>query len=173
MRYFSPNLYYSSYLDIELSLLKKKGFTNLFFDIDNTLVAHDQELPDATVVHYLEQLQLDGFKVYLISNNNESRVKRFAKILNVPHFWFSMKPLKRTYRKIIKEYNLNPKTIAVIGDQLLTDVLGANRMGLFVIYTQPLVKNDISFTKINRLFEKVIIKRLNNKGKLEKGVLYE
>lgn len=173
MRLFQPHLHYKSFQDIDLDLLLKKGYTNLFFDVDNTLVAHDVALATTNVIEFFSVLKKKGFNVYLISNNSEERVKKFAKSLDVPCFWFAMKPLKRTFRKIIKQYKIDPNTIAMIGDQLLTDVLGANRLGLFVIYTQPLVSKDISFTRFNRIIEARIIKRLTRKGRLEKGVLYE
>ena len=81
----------------------------------------------------------------------------------------SMKPLKRKYKKILKIYKYKESEIAAIGDQILTDVFGANRVGITSIFVDKLSKEDKLFTKINRKIEKRILKRLNKKGIYEKG----
>ena len=173
MKFFQPNLYYEAYKDIDFHLLKSKGINTIFFDVDNTLVPHDCEIANDELIDYINKIKDMGFNVYVISNNNEERVKKFAQSLGIKYYAFAMKPLKKTYRKIVEENNLHDYNIAIVGDQLLTDVLGGNRMNYLTIYTKPLVTRDITYTKVNRVFEKVILKYLNKANKLNQGVYYD
>ncbi|MFI3283793.1 MAG: YqeG family HAD IIIA-type phosphatase [Erysipelotrichaceae bacterium] len=173
MKLFSPNLHHKTYKEIDFNRLKERGINTLFFDVDNTLVPHDCAYPDDILKDEITRLKTSGFQIFVISNNKEERVKAFADQLDLKYYAFALKPTKLTYRKIIKENQLDQSKIAIIGDQLLTDVLGGNRMGLFTIYTTPLVSRDINFTKINRLFEKQIIIWLKKHHKLDEGVIYE
>ncbi|MEG0528301.1 MAG: HAD hydrolase-like protein, partial [Longicatena sp.] len=82
---------------------------------------------------------------------------------------FAMKPLPKTYRRIIKDIKVSKQHIAVLGDQLMTDVLGANMMGLHTILTAQAVERDLSFTKVNRIAENIVFKLLKVTKKLTKG----
>ncbi len=172
MRLFMPNITYNSFNDINIELLVSKGVKTLLVDVDNTLVAHDVALPTKENFEFVKKVHDAGLEMIIVSNNNKVRVKTFADKLELPFYSFSTKPLKRTYKKILKD--LNPQTkIAVVGDQILTDVLGGNRMGFISIYTKPLVTKDISITKINRIFERKILKNLEKNNRLNIGEYYE
>ena len=80
-----------------------------------------------------------------------------------------MKPLPKTYRRIVKDFALSKQEVAVLGDQLLTDMLGANLMGFYTILSAPVVERDLSFTKFNRFFEAIIFRLLKLSGRLTKG----
>ena len=83
------------------------------------------------------------------------------------------KPLKKKYKKILRTYNFKDNEIACVGDQLLTDILGANRMGFTSILVNPISTNDFFFTKINRWFESKIMKKMGKRGVFTKGVYYD
>ena len=172
MKLFRPNITYRSYKDIDLDFLLSKNIDTILIDIDNTLAPHDESLPSKDAIEFINNVKEKNINIFTISNNNEERVSTFSKGLNVKGYSFSLKPLKKTYKKVLKE-NPNLGNICVIGDQLLTDILGGNRMKFMTIYTRPLVQKDITFTKFNRFFERFIINRLEKKNLLNLGEYYE
>lgn len=150
-----PDLQVKSIYEIVLADLWKEGVRGIITDLDNTLVGAKVPLATPELVEWLKYLQSLGFKVVIVSNNNESRVGNFAKPLNIPFIHGARKPSNQAFRKAMQMMELEADHIAVIGDQMLTDVLGGNRMGLYTILVQPISLMDEGFfTKINRKVEK-------------------
>lgn len=81
----------------------------------------------------------------------------------VTTFLFALKPSKHVYKKILKKHNYSKSEVACLGDQLMSDILGANRMGFLSIYTKPLVDKDIIYTKFSRRIEKILIKKIEKR----------
>ncbi|NBK97783.1 MAG: YqeG family HAD IIIA-type phosphatase [Erysipelotrichia bacterium] len=173
IKLFNPNKYVKDYRYVDLVQLKKQGIKLIICDIDNTLVAHDESHPNEAVIDFVNRVKATGFAFCLISNNFNERVTTFAQDLHVPTYPMAKKPLKLTYRKIMKEMGYQASEIASIGDQIMTDVLGGNRMHMYTILTSPLVQRDITSTKINRKFENIVFKWLAKKGYLVKGEFNE
>ena len=171
-KYFKPNGYARSVFDIDLNMLKKQGYNFIMCDIDNTLVAHDNKDPNELVFAFLKQCELLKFDIVFISNNNKKRVGYFGEQCKIDYYHFSTKPLKRQYKKILNKYQNDPSKVVVIGDQILTDILGGNRMKFYTILTDPLYQKDITWTKVNRIFEKIVYKKLADKKSLIKGEYY-
>ena len=101
-------------------------------------------------------------KVFLNSNNKE-KVEQVAKKLDIPYIYFSMKPLKAGFKKAKNILNLPNEQIAVVGDQILTDIIGANRMKMFSILVKPIAEKDIWITRLKRPLENKIIENYNKK----------
>lgn len=169
MKLFTPNKYIKNYQFVDFDDLKKHGIKLIICDVDNTLVAHDEKLPCDKVHTFKEDALAHGFKFCLISNNVSERVSTFANSLDVPFYPNAKKPLLITYKKIMKEYKLQPNEICGIGDQLLTDVLGGNRANIYTILTHPLYTKDLIWTKINRSLENLVFSYLSSKKILTKG----
>ncbi len=169
---FIPDIYAQSIYTINYKKLKKHGIKCLLFDLDNTIAPYSAGEPDLKVKELFARLQ-DDFKIIIISNSGKNRLRPFKEKLNVDVAFSSKKPLKTKYKKILELYKYNINEIAAIGDQLLTDVLGANRMGLTSILVNRISKNEISFTKINRFLEKFILKQLSKKNILVSGEYYD
>lgn len=169
---FTPHIYIKNYQELRSDVLLKHGIKVLVCDIDNTLVAHDCALPDAQVKAFIQRIQDAGIQVVLVSNNVKERVERFAQELNVRTYPFARKPLPHSYRQMMRDAHCDAKEIAVLGDQLLTDMLGANHMGFFTILTTPVAQRDLRVTKLNRIVEHMIFWLLAKQGKLYKGVYY-
>ena len=157
---YKPDLILEKYDDLDLGDFRMRGFRYLLLDIDNTIAAHYDEKPDKRAINFVKKAQDKGFEVILISNNNRHRVLAFANGLNCSGYYFSLKPLPLTYSKIVKDYNLDKSKVICMGDQLFTDVVGANLMHLFSVYVKPLVDNDNIYTKLTRGLEKIIFKYL-------------
>ena len=97
--------------------------------------------------------------MYILSNSNKrDKVEKIAKDLQVPFRYFAKKPLKSGFKKAQKELGLKSEEIAVIGDQLLTDIIGANRCRMYSILVNPIKEKDIWITRLKRPIEKMIMK---------------
>lgn len=146
--------------ELDLKELKNKNFKVILIDVDNTLGAHNQKIIDLEMAQVLNSFKEGGFKVILFSNNTKKRVKTFLDTLDFDYFSFAMKPLPFSYLKIIKSYQFDKKDLVAIGDQIFTDVLGANLVGIYSIFVEPLYKNgDGISTKIVRKIERYVRKK--------------
>ena len=160
-----PKAYLKTVTDITLDFLKKNNIKALILDVDNTLIDYDKNLPEETIM-WAKELKQQGIKLYILSNSNKKeKVKTVAEKLQIEYEYFGKKPLKIGFKKVQKKLEEKPENIAVVGDQILTDVLGGNKVGMFTILTKPIDERDIAITKIKRPFEKLVIKKyLKNKG---------
>lgn len=172
MEKFIPDIYAQSIYKIDYKKLKKRKIKCLLFDLDNTLVPYTESVPSSDVKELFNYLEND-FKVIIFSNSNKKRLRPFKDILNVDVAYSSRKPFKKKYLKIMRLYDFKPEEIACIGDQLMTDIQGANKRGCLSILVNPIGTKEPIWTRFNRFFERIILKKLAKKGILEKGVYYE
>lgn len=169
---FIPDMYYKSVYDINYGKLKQRKIKCLLFDLDNTIAPYTEDVPSQDIKELFHMLSCD-FKVIIFSNRNKNRLRPFKEILNVDTAYSSKKPFKKKYKKIMDIYGYNPEEIACIGDQLITDIFGGNRIGCLTIFVNPIGTYEPFYTKLNRTLENIIIKSLNKKGIFEKGKYYE
>ncbi len=169
---FVPDIYQKSIYDINYKKLKKNGIKCLIFDLNNTIASFEEEYPTEKLREKMFDLE-KSFKVIIMSNSNKDRVRPFKERLNIDSAFSSKKPFKKKYKKILNTYNYKDTEIAVIGDFLLTDIYGGNRMGFTTILVNPISSEEPFNVRIARRFEKRIIKKLNKKGILILGEYYE
>ena len=165
-----PDMYKKDVFQINYDLLKQMNIKNIFFDLDNTLLKYQDDLPSKEVINLINKLKQD-FKVFLFSNSHSKRLMRVKKILDVEVYYSSMKPLKKNYKKVLKEYKKS--TCAFIGDQFMTDILGAKRNDLYIILVDRISDKEPFYTKFWRFFEWFIIKNYKRKDIFIKGRYYE
>lgn len=166
----SPKLQVRSIYDIDLKQLWNQGIRGMITDLDNTLVGAKDPLATPELKMWLKQVQDAGFKIAILSNNNRLRVEKFAEPLALPFYFSARKPIRASFSKALKHLKLTADQTAMVGDQMLTDVLGGNRMGLYTILVQPIALQDEGFfTKINRRLEKVALRMMNKKSKVLSG----
>ncbi len=170
---FVPDIYQKSIYEINYKKLKKNGIKCLIFDLDNTITPINIKKPTKKLKDLFEELKDMKFKVIIISNSTKKRVEPFKDLLGVDSAYLSLKPLKRKYLKVLKIYRFKPDKIACIGDQLLTDIWGANRMNFVSILVNPIGTTDYALTKINRMIEPFIYNKLLKKELLKKGEYYD
>ncbi|WP_072887967.1 YqeG family HAD IIIA-type phosphatase [Ornithinibacillus halophilus] len=166
LKKFLPNEHVKSIFEIKPSLLKEKGIKGIITDLDNTLVAWDVRSATPEVIEWFQSMKDHDIKVTIISNNKEERVKFFSEPLGSPYVFSARKPLRRAFKKAAVEMGLEREEIVVIGDQLLTDVLGGNSAGLYTILVVPIVETDEKITRINRTIERRILRYFRKKGKI-------
>ena len=166
---FYPKSYFNNILEIDDNFLIKNGIKAILLDIDNTILDTDNNMLEG-IEDWVKNVQEHGIKFCILSNTNKKRkAERMSKILDIPFIYFAKKPLKFGFKKakrIVQEEN--NQNIAVIGDQVLTDVLGANRCKMYSILVAPLKDSDIWVTKLNRLLEKQILKKYFKENNIEK-----
>lgn len=163
---FLPDLYVKSVFDLDPYELKKEGIKGIITDLDNTLVAWDVALATSEIEQWFLDFQKAGLEIIIISNNNETRVGKFAEPLSIPFVASAKKPLRKSFNKAAQLMNLKAEEIAVIGDQLLTDVLGGNRGGFYTVLVVPIVETDAPVTRFNRFIERRILNYFRKRGKL-------
>ena len=155
----SPNLYLNNVKEITIELLKKNNIKGIILDIDNTLIDFDKNLLEGCE-KWCDNLKKQGIRMCILSNTNKvHKVKKVAEILDLQYLYFAHKPNKKGFKKAIEILKLRPENIAVVGDQIFTDVLGGNRSKMFTILTKPIDTRDIWLTRIKRPFEKSVIKK--------------
>ena len=173
MESFIPDIYERSIYTIDYESLKGRGIKCLIFDLDNTISPLSIPVPEKELKDLFADLTYRGFKIIIMSNSGKNRVEPFKEKLNVDSSFHSHKPFKKKYKKILRIYEYKDTEIACIGDQLLTDIYGANRMGFLSILVNPMSNIDLFTTKINRIFERQIFKILEKRGLFKKGEYYE
>ena len=168
MGLFKPDMYYQDIFSVNYDLLKKKNIEMLIFDIDNTIVKIDSELPDVKVKKLMDKLKGD-FKIALASNNSSGRVKKIGNYLDVHAFYKVLKPTKKLKKLIFKKFDTKMDKIAIIGDQFVTDMLMGNRLNMVTVLVDPIENRDLKITFMNRVLERIIMKFM----RLKRGNYYE
>jgi len=159
MALFRPREILQDFALLDIKKYKDLGFEAILVDVDNTLAIPDTELVASDKAkNFVNILKENGFKVIVVSNNTKQRVEPFANSLDCDYYYWCFKPLPFAYLKILKEKHLKRKTTITLGDQLITDCLGANIIGLYPIYVKQLVEKDTRKTIINRYIERLIFK---------------
>lgn len=172
MKKLRPIMYQESIYKINYQKLKEKGVKCLLFDLDNTCVGYHEKTPNPKLKKLFKNLKEQGFNVIIFSNAPQKRLQPFN-TLNVILHPSSKKPLRRNFEKILKEYNFKKEEVCIIGDQLFTDILGGNKVGIITCLVNPLTTDDFILTKVFRKIEKFIFVKMNKQGHLIKGEYYE
>jgi len=155
---FVPKEECASVFEMDLDGLLAKQMRGIVFDIDNTLVPHGHAATQE-IVSFVATLKEKGFSVCLISNNHEERVRPFAKAVDCFAVWDAGKPLKKAYQKALNTLKTTKEETVFVGDQLFTDLMGANCSGLYSILVKPIdITTDPPFVRFKRVLEKPIFR---------------
>lgn len=157
LKWFFPEMVVEKVQDIDLNELAEKGIKGLIFDIDNTLVPSHVKHADENIIKWIKTVQDYGFKACIVSNASKTRVVTFNEKLKLFAIHRASKPGTRAFLKAASYMGLNPHQIAVIGDQIFTDVFGANRAGMYSILTTPIHPQEFFMVKFKRIFERYIL----------------
>lgn len=154
--YLFPNEQIKSTYDIDFEKLYKKGYRGLIFDIDNTLVPHGFPA-DERAMDLFRRLHAIGFRWVLLSNNGKVRVKSFWEKVGGDYIFRAGKPKPANYHKAMERMGTDGDTTIFVGDQIFTDVMGANRAGIRTILVEPIHHKEIIWIAIKRYFEKIVL----------------
>ncbi len=132
--------------------LRARGLKGVILDLDNTLLPYEAEEVPEDVLAWLQELKEAGIPVYLLSNARPCRFRRIQAALGLPGHAPAFKPWFG-FRKAIRALGLNPGEVAVVGDQVFTDVLGGNLAGGYTVLVPPLADREFFYTRFIRLLE--------------------
>mgnify|MGYP000909114790 CR=1 FL=1 len=166
-RSFYPKEYKRSTYVINFQKYYDKGYRGILFDVDNTLVPHGAP-EDERVIKLFDYLRKIGFKTCLISNNKEYRVKPFADKLQTKYIYDAHKPSKKSYNKAFEVLGTSKEETMFVGDQIFTDVYGANRVKMYTILVRPLHPKEEIQIVLKRYLEKIVLISYRNQLKKQR-----
>lgn len=160
------NIYPDAYLkrveDINVEFLNKNKIKALLLDVDNTLVDHTKKMTES-VIQWAKELKGQGVKLYILSNTNDKqKIENIVKKINIPYQCFAMKPLKKGFKKAQKELGEKSENIAIVGDQIFTDVIGGKRCHMYTILVEPIKEKDFWYTAWKRPIENKIKNKMKS-----------
>lgn len=144
-------------------MLRKLGVKALILDADNTLTTHNNPVPDSDVLLWLDTMRENGIKLVIVSNNNDRRIRPFAQQMNLDYTANALKPLTRGFTATARRLGLMPREIAVVGDQIFTDILGGNLFGAPTILVEPMEPETGPLFRFKRKLEVGILRRYRQK----------
>lgn len=149
--------------EITPEFLIKNNIRGLLLDLDNTLTTHDNPVPGDGVTEWLDSMRSAGIKMVIVSNNHPPRVKPFADMLGLDFVCEGKKPLSSGFNRAQKRMGIPFSQLAVVGDQIFTDMLGANLKRVRGIFVYPIEHEKTKFFKLKRWAEKPFLPKITNK----------
>lgn len=164
MALFTPSYIFRDVTHISLDFLRQKGIQALVLDVDNTLTAHDSQELRADIAAWLKTMRDGGIRLMLASNNTKARVTPFAQMLELEFTSFCCKPSPRWLLSARKKWGLPRRAIALVGDQIFTDLLAGSLYGVQVFLVRPLYEDIKPTVRFKRKLEKPFLLRYYKKG---------
>lgn len=168
MPLFTPNYHFSRVSEITPAFLQSIGIRGLLLDVDNTLSLHGAPDPETYAVRWLQEMNAAGIPAVIVSNNRESRVAPFADKLELPYVCRGAKPLPGGFRRAQRKLSMQRGELAVIGDQLFTDIAGGNLAGMTTLLVDPIQPESGCFFRLKRALERPLLARFERR-KRQKG----
>ena len=164
MKRFKPTYKIESVEKIPFVLLERDNIKGLIFDVDNTVATIGKGI-DEECYKWIKEAKEFGYKICILSNSvNLKKVRKIMLDLDVLGLCFAKKPSTKGFEMALNLLDLNKDEVVMIGDQLFTDVWGANRFGIKSILVKPRSKKEGPFTLIKRPFENIILNKLKEEN---------
>ena len=151
-----PKVYLDSTYEIDFEQYYQDGYRAIIFDIDNTLVPHGAPA-DQRAIALFKRLHALGYQTLMLSNNKEPRVKMFCDAVDAEYIYKAGKPNPANYREAMKRMHTDEKNTLFVGDQIFTDVWGANKAGIYSILVKPIHPKEEIQIVLKRYLEKVVL----------------
>lgn len=161
--FLKPNIKFHGITDITVEVLNKYDINALLLDIDNTMSTHHGTVLTDGLTDWLAAMQQSGIKLMVLSNSKRFRVEPFAKRIGLPYISTACKPLPLGYLRGVKAFEEKRKNVAIVGDQMFTDVLGGKVVGVKTILLTPIKPEDGWSFKLRRRLEKWLYKKYDIK----------
>ncbi len=165
MAFWTPEYMCPSFLSITPDFLLAEGISALLLDVDNTLIPYEVERPTEEVRAWLDLLKENGIRVAFVTNNKKKRLREFADGLNIPAYHLCCKPSPHKLRRAIRTIGAKKTTTAMLGDQLLTDMLAAHLAGIRSYIVPPIKDRRGALTRFKRWLEKPLVRRYQKQMK--------
>ena len=155
-----PNIKLDKITDISVDILNKYNITALILDVDNTLSTHHGQVLTDGLENWLENMRENNVKLTVLSNSTKKRLDPFAKKIGLDYISLGLKPLPFGYLRALKALGTKRKNTAIVGDQIFTDTLGGNFVGLNTVLLTPIKPETSLRFRFKRRIEKFLIKHL-------------
>lgn len=160
---FKPHYILNSVTDITPEFLNDNSIKALLLDVDNTLsVAHANKTLREGVPEWLSDMREAEISMMILSNAKKKRAKRFADSIGLDVVGLAAKPLPFGYLRAAKKLKVKRKNVAIVGDQVFTDIMGGRLAGVKTVLVTDIAPEDKTFFKIKRYFERIMLKRWKN-----------
>lgn len=153
-----PSVKLKKITDITVEILNKYDIKALLLDVDNTMSTHHGSILTDGLMQWIDYMQKCGIKLRVLSNSKEARVKPFAEKIGLPYISLGLKPLPTGYIRGAKALGEKRKNVAIVGDQIFTDILGGNAVGVKTILLTPIKPEDGWSFKLRRRLERIVFK---------------
>lgn len=159
LKRFFPDYIYDKVEDIPYNILKKENIKAIIFDMDNTLIDYKYE-NSKEIINWVEGLKKEGIALYILTNSPlKNKAENISKRFNIDYIINANKPWKFGFKRVQKILNMDKNNIAIVGDQIFTDIWGGNRFGIKTILVKPINEKEMFITRARRPFEKFILKK--------------
>lgn len=162
-----PFAWSKNIFDIDIDFYKKLDCKVLLIDLDNTLDNHTVKVPSKRVIELFDKLKTNNLDPIIVSNNNEKRVSSYASKLNCKYLYRCKKPFSKKINSYLLKEHINKNNVIMIGDQLMTDVRCAKRLGVKSILLEKLWPNEQFVTKLLRWLDNLKRRRLRKNNLLK------
>ncbi|MBQ6884446.1 MAG: YqeG family HAD IIIA-type phosphatase [Clostridia bacterium] len=156
-----PDIKLRGITDITVELLNKYDIKALLLDVDNTMSTHHGTILTEGLMEWIKKMQDSGIKLMVLSNSKKFRIEPFAARIGLPYISLGCKPLPTGYLRGVRKLKEKRKNVAIVGDQIFTDVLGGNAVGVKTILLTPIKLEDGWSFKVRRKLEKKLYKKYN------------
>ena len=160
MSIFKPDFYFKNIFSVTPEFLKENNIKALLLDADNTLCIYHSEVPIEGVMEWINEMKSSGIELHILSNGKPGRLTTFANNVNLPCFYMSLKPLPFKILKAIKKLGFKREDVALVGDQMFTDILGGNLAGIKTIWLDYIKIEESKTFRFKRSIEKKIKQKL-------------
>ena len=164
MPILSPRVIFRRAHDITPAYLRAHGIKALILDVDNTLTGHGSQTLSDDVAAWLGEMRAAGVPMMIVSNNMPARVAPFAQRIGLPFRAFSCKPSPLGLAAARRAFGVKKSEVALVGDQIFTDVLGANVYGIPMLLVQPMYADYKPTIRLKRWLEQPILARYYRRG---------
>ena len=156
-----PAEFHSTVWQVDAARLASRGIKAVLVDLDNTIVEYRQYQTSEALEKWIRALKDQGLLICIVSNSRRHALAAsLGDHIGVPVITKAGKPSRRAMRRAMTMLEVHPAEVAVIGDQVFTDVLAGNRLGCYTILVGPLSRVEFAGTKIVRVAERAVLRLL-------------
>lgn len=167
MGLFRPTALRAKVTELSPSLLEGLGVRALLLDVDNTIATYTSHTPIPGAVEWAAGMVQQGFRVIIVSNNYKKRVGPFAEKFGLDFISFALKPLPFGYLRARRRLGVRRQECAIVGDQIFTDVVGANLCGMRSVLLSPIQPEDGFSFRIRRYFERGLREKFKHREDID------
>ena len=165
---FLPKVIIPAVTDLTPEFLASRGIELLMLDFDNTIVPYTTSTPTEEMDRWLREMTASDIQLCVVSNSKNGRVQEFCRSYGIDCMIRARKPFPHGIRQCLQRYRVNAAEAALVGDQIFTDIIGANSCGLNTILLEPIKLEDGKSFKIRRKLEKRFIAKYERKAANER-----